>query len=223
MATIEIGGDAFDVEILSGQTTPSTFSLHVEYRTGSRPGRAVVDLDVDERSDLTVGTIERTLQEWADANDGKHVTSFEFVEEAPARRGERVEPLAEPGAPTDREAGASTDSPSARDRRPPLGSTTIRSVPGADPVDGTEGYERGDHVVYRVGDTESGVYSHTTDGIVAAVPPYRRGQTSDVVRESFLLDVGERRLKQVPLDRIVGHVTDDDVTVDNPRSLEATH
>lgn len=223
MATIEIGGDAFDVEILSGQTTPSTFSLHVEYRSGVQTGTAVVDLDVDERSDLTVGTIETTLQEWADANDGKQVTSFEFVEETPARRGERVDPLPEPGADAAREEDATTDDPYSGDRRPPLGTTTIRSVPGADPVEGTEGYERGDHVVYRVGDTDSGVYSHTTDGIVAAVPPYRRGQNDDVVREYFLLDVGERRLKQVPTDRIVGHVSDDDVTIDNPRPLDAQH
>lgn len=190
MVRIEIEGDAFDVALLSGQSTPSTVSLRVQYESGRLTRTAVVDVDAEHRSDLTVGTVESTLQGWVDANPEKRIASFEFVEQKPARRCERIIGGTDGGSSA-ADAARETAAGVAEDRGgSSVGASTIQSVSGAEPVEGTDGYAPGDLVVYVVGGIESGVYRHTSDGIISGVPPCRRGPAGDEVREYFLLDIG---------------------------------
>lgn len=222
MATIDIGEDTFDVEIFSAQRTTSTFSLRIQYETPYRTELDTVEMDVDTRQEVTTDEVEQHLQEWADGHDVATITEFEVVEEVPARRGERRDPPPEPTDTPTKDDGATADEQPAGDEGDTYGSTSVRTVADVEPVEGTDGYEPGDHIAYRVGDTSSSVYSHTTDGIVEAVPPYRRGPTGEPVREFFLVDIGDRRLKRVPIEHVVGHVSDDDGTVDQPHRLDET-
>ena len=85
MATIDIDGAAFDVEIISAQNTTPTFSLRIRYETGTETGRDALALDVEARSDLTVSFIERRLRSWLGEHDEATITAFEIVEEAVER------------------------------------------------------------------------------------------------------------------------------------------
>lgn len=188
MATISVDDETLSVEVLAAETD-CNYYIRVVYDdpTGSRQ-RTEWQLEVDNRSELTVDRIEQILTDWKSSRDDvASLASFSIQQVDIARRG------------TSTTAEASSER---ADDQPIDTATATSEFP----------YSPGDRIAYYVDGPDSTVYGYSTEAVVTELPPIQK-QNREPIRGKVEIDT-RPDTKLIPADWVVGLAAD--VTVDKP-------